>query len=297
MERPSGTDMGPAEPESEVAGLSRPSRRREAATTIRIHAAEQHVREGARRDELARARDAAAEIRDRAAVSRDRRMAVGVKRRLAFSGRSVERVLATVEALRIEAEADRACAAEDRRLAAEDRARAAEEGAEALDALRGAHVDELTGAHRRGFGEELLAAEIQRARRDDRSLVLAIVDVDGLKEVNDREGHLAGDQLLRDVVAAIRSQIRSYEPVVRLGGDEFAFAIGQIDRAGGIERCGRIRADLARRPSAGSFRAGIAELRPGDGLRELMRRADADLLEARDGQRRTRFVSHSSGVA
>jgi diguanylate cyclase (GGDEF)-like protein len=173
--------------------------------------------------------------------------------------------------------------------------RAAQERAEALDALRGAHFDELTGAHRRGFGEEVLSAEMDRARRDGRRLVLAIVDVDGLKEVNDREGHLAGDQLLRDVVGAIRSNIRSYEPVVRLGGDEFAFVIGDMDEAAAMERCDRIRADLARRPSSGSFRVGLAELEAGDHLMDLLRRADSKLVQSRD--RRRRFASGPSRSA
>jgi diguanylate cyclase (GGDEF)-like protein len=179
---------------------------------------------------------------------------------------------------------DRERAASDRRLAAEDRAQAAEDRAGALAALRVARCDDLTGAHRRGFGEAVLRGEMDRARRSGERVALVVVDVDGLKDVNDNHGHLAGDSLLKDLVAAIRANIRSHEPVVRLGGDEFAFTIGGVDRAGAEERCAAICADLARRPSHGSITVGIGELGEGDRLDGLLRRADAALVDARAGR-------------
>ncbi len=59
--------------------------------------------------------------------------------------------------------------------------------------------------------------------------MLAFVDVDGLKEVNDRDGHAEGDALLIDVAATIRSKLRSYDPLVRFGGDEFVCAFSDFD--------------------------------------------------------------------
>ena len=120
-----------------------------------------------------------------------------------------------------------------------------------MAALHNAHLDDLTGAYRRGMGEEALRGEIDRARRSDERLVLAIVDVDGLKEVNDEFGHEAGDGLLQDLVESIRANVRSYEPIVRLGGDEFACAIAGIDVEGAAERFAIIRAEMARRPGKG----------------------------------------------
>ena len=114
--------------------------------------------------------------------------------------------------------------------------------AEALEALESTHFDDLTDAYRRGFGAHMLRAEIERARRRDGRLVVALVDVDGLKAVNDMEGHFAGDEILRQVVVAIRANIRSYEPVVRLGGDEFAFTMAGVDLNGARERCTLIQA-------------------------------------------------------
>jgi diguanylate cyclase (GGDEF)-like protein len=259
----------------------------ETATTDRLQAAEVHARDAARRDELASWRDEAAAERDRAAEQRDRRIS-----ELASScngGPTNEEVVEQLRALLASAASDRARAAADRRLAAEDRAGAAEERSEALEALESANFDDLTGAHRRGFGEAMLRAEIVRARRRDGRLVFALVDVDGLKEVNDTEGHFAGDELLREVVAAIRANIRSFEPVVRLGGDEFAFTIGGMDLNGARDRCTVIQADLARRPSGARITFGCTGLRPDDDLDELYRRADCALVEAR--KRRSR-ISH-----
>ena len=247
------------------------------ALVRRLADAEDFVRAGARRDELAEHRDVAAATRDRAAHNRDHKMAGGLRRVLTLGHHSLDRVFACVDALRGEAAADRACAAEDRRLAAEDRARAAEERAEALDALRGAHFDELTGAYRRGLGKQMMEREMDRARRSEQPLAVAIVDVDGLKEVNDSRGHIAGDELLRDVVDAIRANIRSYEPVVRLGGDEFAFTMTGVSGDGAAERCKLMQAEIGH----GTFTVGIAELGSDDDLTDVLRRADLALVDSR----------------
>jgi diguanylate cyclase (GGDEF)-like protein len=259
---------------------------RETARSLRVREVEEHVREAAERDELASRRDWIAAERDRAAQKRDRAIA---EMDGALTHGSPAEIAEHLKRLLTEAASDRVLAAADRELAADDRARAAKERAEALEALEEAHFDDLTGAHRRGFGEEMLRAEIERARRRDERLALVMVDVDGLKEVNDTDGHFAGDELLRDVVAAIRANIRSYEPIVRLGGDEFAFTIAGVGLDGAHDRCTVIRADLARRPSRGRISVGCSELRPDDDLAELCRRADTALVEAR--KRRSRITS------
>jgi diguanylate cyclase (GGDEF)-like protein len=256
----------------------------EADTLSRVAAAEGHALDAARCDDLAQARDVEAAERDRAAELRDHEIA-RAEVLVSPDGPVTEGLRHQLRALLAEAAVDRAAAANDRRLAAADRARAAEERATALAALRVAHFDDLTGAHRRGFGEDVLRGEIDRARRSGKRLVLVMVDVDGLKDVNDERGHLAGDALLQDLVAAIRANVRSYEPIVRLGGDEFAFTIGGVDRAGAEERCAAICADLAERPSQGRITVGIGELHDDDELADLFRRTDRALLDARPGRR------------
>jgi diguanylate cyclase (GGDEF)-like protein len=282
----SEADRSPADTGNAAARSEPPANtpRSRGVTLTRVNAAEEHAREAARRDELAKGRDTDAAERDRAAEMRDREIA-RVEASVSPDGPVTEGLRRQLQALLAEAAADRAAAANDRRFAAQDRARSAEDWASALAALRVAHFDDLTGAHRRGFGEDLFSSEIHRVRRSGAPLALVIVDVDGLKEVNDREGHLTGDALLRDLVAAIRAHVRPYEPIVRLGGDEFAFTIAGVDRTGAEERCAAICADLAGRPSQGRITVGISELCDGDDFVELSRRADSALIAARFEQR------------
>ncbi len=263
---------------------------RETATLGRVRAVEEHAQEATRRDELASRRDRVAAERDRAAEERDRQISASNGSPTAGrDGDHIGRVADKLKRLLADAASDRARAAADRELAAKDRARAAAERDEALGVLEDAHFDDLTGAHRRGFGEEMLSAEIERARRRQESIALVMVDIDGLKHVNDTEGHSAGDEVLRDVVAAIRANIRTYEPIVRLGGDEFAFTIAGVGLDGARDRCTLIQAELARRPSRARISVGCTGLRPDDDLSELCRRADGALVEAR--KRRSRITS------
>jgi diguanylate cyclase (GGDEF)-like protein len=86
-------------------------------------------------------------------------------------------------------------------------------------------TDELTGlANRRGL---LLAGEplLELARRNGRPVTLLYLDVDGLKQVNDEQGHAAGDRLIADTGAVLREVFRSADVVARLGGDEFAIML------------------------------------------------------------------------
>ena len=88
-----------------------------------------------------------------------------------------------------------------------------------------ARTDPLTGAaNNRSFGERA-NLELNRARRSNRPLTVAYVDVDRFKAVNDRFGHSAGDRLLRTITTTIRANLRNSDMVARLGGDEFALLL------------------------------------------------------------------------
>ena len=229
-----------------------------------------------RRDEQASLRDIQAGARDRTAELRDR-SADAHERAL---GRS-STILSTMRAT---AAADRARAAEDRSRAAEDRAQAASDRDQAAAELDRAHLDDLTGFYRVGLGRVALQREIDRARRGIGSLTLAYCDVDGLKQVNDSEGHAAGDALLKTVADAIRSRLRSYDPVVRVGGDEFVCAMTEVDLEQAAVIFGEIQMALAdgRNPASMSF--GLASLRDGESLAALMDRSDGALRESRASQ-------------
>jgi diguanylate cyclase (GGDEF)-like protein len=163
---------------------------------------------------------------------------------------------------------------EDAEAAARDREQAA------ID-LRHAYQDDLTGALRRDMGAVALQHEIDRARRGDGRLVLAFVDVDGLKSVNDRDGHGAGDELLKAVVTAMRSKLRSFDPIVRYGGDEFVCAMAAADAADAGRRFAEIRETLAHDYDHAAISVGVAELEAGDTLADLVARGDAALYKAR----------------
>ena len=148
-----------------------------------------------------------------------------------------------------------------------------------------AHLDGLTGAQRRELGRTTLQHEIERSRRSGQPFALAFVDVDGLKELNDREGHAAGDALLQTVVVALRSQMRSYDPIVRVGGDEFLCGFTNTDLETTRRRVEQIRAAIAPGPSAASISVGIAVLGERDTLEMLIARADADMYGCKELRR------------
>ena len=201
-------------------------------------------------------RDAVADERDRRADERDRRAAA--RDLLAAPEQQVERRAAWAD--RRAAAADRRAAASDRRAAAEDRERA--------------ETDELTGAMRRGSGLDALRRAVKRAHRTSEPLVVAFVDVDGLKWVNDAHGHAAGDTLLRTVVRATLANIRSYDVVIRYGGDEFLCALEgvSLERAG--LRMAAIRKTLDDELGGASITVGLASIEPDDTVDDLVARAD-----------------------
>ena len=269
------------------------------------------------RDDSSRQRDLGARRRDKAANDRDR---VAIQRDLAAMQRPdpAESVADRIAAARGRtlASLDRIHSSEDRRESALDRQMSAlDRWQSSVDRLRSAHerraareerqrlaLDDLTGLHRRGSGLALLQREVERTRRSGGSLAVAFVDVDELKAVNDRDGHEAGDELLRDVAKALRDCMRSYDVVVRLGGDEFV--CGMVDVSGEVAAT-RLE-DVQRRLNerGASISAGIAELNDNDELADVVRRADGHLVAMRQhrtapmrGRHIARRHAHASEAA
>ena len=146
--------------------------------------------------------------------------------------------------------------------------------------LQRAHLDALTGALRREVGRLALRNEIERARRADGKFVVAFIDVDGLKGVNDRDGHAAGDRVLRMLAAIMRANLRPYDPIVRFGGDEFVCGIASIDPGEVQHRIGVMDRSLRNATGVG-ITAGLAQLTSNESIDELTERADAALIEAK----------------
>jgi diguanylate cyclase (GGDEF)-like protein len=245
------------------------------------------------RDESAAARRRTADDRDRAAALRDR----GAEGRDKLArlhdleddaDASREHILLRAQRDRERAAADRAKSADDRARAAADREEAARERAEARlnraesdENLRLATTDALTGAWTRKFGLEEVSRELERAHRTRATLVLAFIDVDGLKQVNDSQGHLAGDALLQLVGETVRAKIRPYDVIVRYGGDELVCAMPNARAQEVRARFETVAAALTAVNPKYSVTVGLAEAQPGDNLNDLISRADADLLQAR----------------
>ena len=82
-------------------------------------------------------------------------------------------------------------------------------------------LDALTGLGNRRLLHERLGYEIARHRRHSRRFTLLVLDLDGFKQVNDRFGHPAGDEILREVARSLQRAVRDQDTVVRMGGDEF----------------------------------------------------------------------------
>jgi diguanylate cyclase (GGDEF)-like protein len=244
---------------------------------------DQSLREETARDSAARDRDELAAGRDRDARSRDDEAGKLDRSTGRFDRHPlrVQELRSRATVARRRAADDRARAHRDREHAARDRELAARDRRQSARERRQAATDELTGARRRGAGLEELKREIDRARRTGGNLVAVFVDVDNLKSVNDVLGHHAGDELLREVAEGLRRHMRSYDLLVRLGGDEFLCALPDITLEEARARFDHLTVELHEGPTDSSVSAGFSELRDGDSPRDLIDRADSDLLAVR----------------
>src|SRR5580704_13524178 len=105
-----------------------------------------------------------------------------------------------------------------------------------------AATDPLTGLYNRRLFDEYCDKELNRAKRYGHQLAVVILDVHKLKEVNDRHGHLQGDQILQLAAATLRKTLRASDFAFRIGGDEFALLLPQTDTEQANTLCRRVRA-------------------------------------------------------
>jgi diguanylate cyclase (GGDEF)-like protein len=157
---------------------------------------------------------------------------------------------------------------------------------------RSALTDPLTGAaNRRGLGERI-EYEIVRHAREARKFAVVMIDLDGFKAVNDRFGHHAGDELLRDVAGSLHDAVRDQDTVARLGGDEFCVLAPETDRAGAAHLADKVREAVARVTTGlDTLSASVgAAVYPDDGTAPLavLEAADAAQVAAKRTYRRGR---------
>ncbi len=147
--------------------------------------------------------------------------------------------------------------------------------------------DSLTGLWNRGAILGILEREHHRARREGKTFSALMVDLDHFKLVNDRYGHLAGDEALREVARRLASGIRPYDAVGRYGGEEFLVLLPECEHDAAIERADQIRLLVGSRPMTVEGRAltltaslGVATS-DADDPEELLRAADEALYRAK----------------
>lgn len=164
-------------------------------------------------------------------------------------------------------------------------------------------VDDLTGVYNRRYFMKNLEREFEIAKRRNRDLSLICMDVDHFKSINDRFGHLVGDQALQHLAASIQKQLRSEDILARMGGEEFAIlclSTGLKDAFHLAERIRRAIESLEVETDHGSLKMtislGIAELnRRDENLQAFISRADKVLYAAKDSGR-NRSVCASCAV-
>ena len=180
--------------------------------------------------------------------------------------------------------------------------------AHALEALRREAIsDALTGLYNRQYFDDALRREVERCQRYGVSSSLLMLDLDGFKQINDRHGHCAGDEVLRAVGRLILKHVRAADVPCRFGGDEFAMILSDTPQSEAVTVADRIRADVKAwfeaTPIAGqhlsvSVSGGVATL-PGDGFgaERLVVLADTALYDAKHAGANQIAVAPRSEVA
>lgn len=156
-----------------------------------------------------------------------------------------------------------------------------------------AATDPLTGVLNRRAFYESCADAFSRARRQPADLSLVYFDVNGLKIVNDREGHGAGDRLLAELARIVTGITRTTDAFARMGGDEFAVLLPNTDQAAAALFADRLRATLATdgfRPMTVSMGIVVAHAVPDD-VESLVHQADELMYEAKRGSRGVKIAS------
>lgn len=145
--------------------------------------------------------------------------------------------------------------------------------------------DPLTDVYNRRYFTVRMEEEFKRHTRFHEPLSLAILDVDHFKDVNDRFGHRAGDEALRDIARLLLKHSRSFSVVTRYGGDEFAIILVNTTKTGAVTYAERVRSVVEQHPfrhGATTVSLGVACLpEHGSSAEDLIVAADRSLYDAK----------------
>ncbi|KTT38180.1 diguanylate cyclase [Pseudomonas oryzihabitans] len=148
--------------------------------------------------------------------------------------------------------------------------------------------DPLTGLPNRAAWSERLELEVARWQRHGGDLLLAVLDVDLFKRINDGYGHLAGDKVLKIIGGELQRRLRKTDFIARFGGEEFVLLLGATPIAGGVTLLEQLRAAVAACPFhfkgervVITLSAGLAAFAPGEDADTVFERADQALYRAK----------------
>lgn len=151
-----------------------------------------------------------------------------------------------------------------------------------------AMIDDLTKLYNRRAFNALSEQQLKLADREGKSLLLLLIDMDGLKTINDTHGHNVGDKALQKTARALRHTLRSSDIVARIGGDEFAILALRADSSNGAPIISRINSFIRKDNRENnlfklSLSIGVARYEPGDSksLEDLVQIADKSLYEVK----------------
>ncbi len=148
--------------------------------------------------------------------------------------------------------------------------------------------DPLTGLPNRAAWSERLELEVARWQRHGGDLLLAVLDVDLFKRINDGYGHLAGDKVLKIIASELQRRLRKTDFIARFGGEEFVVLLSATPVAGGVTLIEQLRAAVAACPFhfkgervVITLSAGLAAFAPGEDADTVFERADQALYRAK----------------
>ena len=157
--------------------------------------------------------------------------------------------------------------------------------------------DYLTAAYNRAYFFERATAEIARADRDQQPLVMMFVDLDFFKHVNDRYGHLVGDEVLKNIASAISAKLRKSDVFARYGGEEFVILIPGVSMVEACRAAEKIRHVVENETMPSMIKMtisiGVTERKPNESLDDWLQRTDEAMYRAKENGRNCFFACES----
>ena len=153
-------------------------------------------------------------------------------------------------------------------------------------------VDPLTGLPNRAAWSERLDHEVKQWQQHGNTLLLAMLDLDHFKRINDNYGHLAGDKVLKIIASVLRKRLRGTDFIARFGGEEFVLLMPSTVPTAGLKLLESLRASIEAcpfhfkgEPVTITVSVGMSAFRPGEHSDQVLKRADQALYRAKNAGR------------